>query len=85
MQTKMEDLPLPTLFEQARKIHSTATDSGADQVHSILRKLLSILRYFFVLGIWGFRVLNFLGNVGKIVGGGQEGFGGSGEMRGHGK
>ncbi|KAI9097839.1 hypothetical protein K1719_025610 [Acacia pycnantha] len=28
---KMEDMPLPSLFEQARKIHSTATESGADQ------------------------------------------------------
>jgi immunoglobulin-binding protein 1 len=27
----MDDLPLPSLFELARKIHSTATDSGADQ------------------------------------------------------
>ncbi|XP_022723369.1 PP2A regulatory subunit TAP46-like isoform X2 [Durio zibethinus] len=27
----MEDLPLPALFEQARKIHLTATESGADQ------------------------------------------------------
>lgn len=29
---KMEDMPLPALFEQARKIHATATESGADQV-----------------------------------------------------
>ncbi|XP_021294173.1 PP2A regulatory subunit TAP46 [Herrania umbratica] len=28
---KMEDMPLPALFEQARKIHLTATESGADQ------------------------------------------------------
>ncbi|XP_039687607.1 PP2A regulatory subunit TAP46 isoform X2 [Medicago truncatula] len=28
---KMEDMPLPALFEQARKIHATATESGADQ------------------------------------------------------
>ncbi|EOY23575.1 2A phosphatase associated protein of 46 kD [Theobroma cacao] len=28
---KMEDMPLPALFEQARKIHITATESGADQ------------------------------------------------------
>lgn len=27
----MEDLPLPALFEQARKIHSAATESGTDQ------------------------------------------------------
>ncbi|KAJ1390124.1 TAP46-like protein [Sesbania bispinosa] len=27
----MEDMPLPALFEQARKIHATATESGADQ------------------------------------------------------
>ncbi|KAK6250752.1 hypothetical protein SCA6_004757 [Theobroma cacao] len=27
----MEDMPLPALFEQARKIHITATESGADQ------------------------------------------------------
>ncbi|XP_028790971.1 PP2A regulatory subunit TAP46-like [Neltuma alba] len=27
----MEDIPLPSLFEQARKIHTTATESGADQ------------------------------------------------------
>ncbi|KDP30499.1 hypothetical protein JCGZ_16178 [Jatropha curcas] len=28
---KMEDMPLPALFEKARKIHLTATESGADQ------------------------------------------------------
>ncbi|CAJ2667451.1 PP2A regulatory subunit TAP46 [Trifolium pratense] len=28
---KMEDMPLPALFEQARKIHATATEFGADQ------------------------------------------------------
>ncbi|XP_061348946.1 PP2A regulatory subunit TAP46 [Gastrolobium bilobum] len=28
---KIEDLPLPALFEQARKIHATATESGAGQ------------------------------------------------------
>ncbi|KAJ9159888.1 hypothetical protein P3X46_025342 [Hevea brasiliensis] len=28
---KIEDLPLPHLFEQARKIHLTATESAADQ------------------------------------------------------
>ncbi|KAH1255665.1 PP2A regulatory subunit TAP46 [Glycine max] len=27
----MDDMPLPALFEQARKIHAAATDSGADQ------------------------------------------------------
>ncbi|XP_027335352.1 PP2A regulatory subunit TAP46 isoform X1 [Abrus precatorius] len=27
----MEDMPLPALFERARKIHATAIDSGADQ------------------------------------------------------
>ena len=30
----MEDLPLPALFEHARKIHTTAMESGADQVHA---------------------------------------------------
>ncbi|OMP00940.1 TAP42-like protein [Corchorus capsularis] len=28
---KIEDMPLPALFDQARKIHLTATESGADQ------------------------------------------------------
>ncbi|CAL0305426.1 unnamed protein product [Lupinus luteus] len=28
---KIEDMPLPALFDQARKIHATATESGADQ------------------------------------------------------
>ncbi|XP_027335359.1 PP2A regulatory subunit TAP46 isoform X2 [Abrus precatorius] len=28
----MEDMPLPALFERARKIHATAIDSGADQL-----------------------------------------------------
>ncbi|KAK7819985.1 hypothetical protein CFP56_039435 [Quercus suber] len=28
---KREDLPLPSLFEQARKIHSSVIDYGADQ------------------------------------------------------
>ncbi|KAJ7965333.1 PP2A regulatory subunit TAP46 [Quillaja saponaria] len=27
----MEEMPLPALFEQAQKIHTTATESGADQ------------------------------------------------------
>ncbi|KAK6936672.1 TAP46-like protein [Dillenia turbinata] len=30
-ETKLEEMPLPALFEQARKIHSMASDSGADQ------------------------------------------------------
>ncbi|GLT63663.1 hypothetical protein SLA2020_362090 [Shorea laevis] len=30
-EVKMEEIPLPALFEQARKIHLTATESGADQ------------------------------------------------------
>lgn len=28
----MEDLPLPSIFEQARKIHTAATESASDQV-----------------------------------------------------
>ncbi|CAJ1974409.1 unnamed protein product [Sphenostylis stenocarpa] len=32
----MEDLPLPALFEQARKIHAAATESAADQ--EVVRK-----------------------------------------------
>lgn len=28
----MEDLPLPSIFEQARKIHIAATESASDQV-----------------------------------------------------
>jgi hypothetical protein len=32
---KMEDMPLPALFEQARKIHATATEFGADQVRKL--------------------------------------------------
>ncbi|GKU89080.1 hypothetical protein SLEP1_g3270 [Rubroshorea leprosula] len=30
-EVKMEETPLPALFEQARKIHLTVTESGADQ------------------------------------------------------
>ncbi|MBA0875946.1 hypothetical protein Goshw_025041 [Gossypium schwendimanii] len=30
-ESKMDDMPLPSLFEQASKIHLTATESGADQ------------------------------------------------------
>ncbi|KAB2054524.1 hypothetical protein ES319_A12G260800v1 [Gossypium barbadense] len=30
-ESKMEDMPLPALFEQTSKIHLTATESGADQ------------------------------------------------------
>ncbi|KAG8476369.1 hypothetical protein CXB51_033303 [Gossypium anomalum] len=30
-ESKMEDMPLPAFFEQANKIHLTATESGADQ------------------------------------------------------
>lgn len=29
---KMEDMSLPALFEQARKIHNIATDSAVDKV-----------------------------------------------------
>ncbi|XP_077249623.1 2A phosphatase associated protein of 46 kD [Tasmannia lanceolata] len=39
---KMEDMPLPSLFEQARKIHYTASDSGVDQ--DTLRKGLEALQ-----------------------------------------
>jgi hypothetical protein len=28
----MEEVPLPSLFEQARQIHSTASESSVDQV-----------------------------------------------------
>ena len=48
---KMEEMPLPALFEQARKIHATVTDSGAaDQVC-----LFSFFIFFFnFLGVrWG--------------------------------
>ncbi|KAG2701432.1 hypothetical protein I3843_06G040900 [Carya illinoinensis] len=38
----MEDVPLPVLFEQARKIHSTATESGADQ--ELVRKGCEVLK-----------------------------------------
>ncbi|KAJ3671198.1 hypothetical protein LUZ60_008624 [Juncus effusus] len=38
----MEDLPLPALFEQARQIHSTASDSSVDQ--DTLRKGIELLR-----------------------------------------
>ncbi|MBA0755626.1 hypothetical protein Gogos_020395 [Gossypium gossypioides] len=30
-ESKMDDMPLPAVFEQASKIHLTATESGADQ------------------------------------------------------
>ena len=30
----MEEMPLPAVFEQARKIHATAIESGADQVRT---------------------------------------------------
>lgn len=37
----MEELPLPVLFEKARQIHSTASESSVDQV------LLPIISFFF--------------------------------------
>ncbi|XP_008806428.1 PP2A regulatory subunit TAP46 [Phoenix dactylifera] len=39
---KMEEMPLPALFEQARKIHSMASESSADQ--ETLRKGIEALR-----------------------------------------
>lgn len=41
-QMNTEDMPLPALFEQARQIHSTATDSTVDQ--DKLKKACDILR-----------------------------------------
>lgn len=38
----MEDMPLPALFDQARKIHSAASDSAVDQ--ETLRKGIEMLR-----------------------------------------
>ncbi|KAJ0045090.1 hypothetical protein Pint_05059 [Pistacia integerrima] len=37
----MDELPLPALFEQARKIHQTATESGCDQ--DVVRKGCQVL------------------------------------------
>lgn len=48
--SKMEDLTLPALFEQARKIHLTATESGADQV----RLTQSYSQSDCVVFLWGF-------------------------------
>ena len=47
---RMEDVPLPALFEQARKIHNsaTATASAADQVRFSLL-ILSLFFFFCVL------------------------------------
>ena len=42
----MDDMPLPALFEQARKIHAAATDSGADQVRYTLLSLFLFLFLF---------------------------------------
>ncbi|KAK6926024.1 TAP46-like protein [Dillenia turbinata] len=42
-ETRMEEMPLPALFEQARKIHSTECDSGADQ--ETVRKGCEILQH----------------------------------------
>nr|DAD17931.1 TPA_asm: hypothetical protein HUJ06_019394 [Nelumbo nucifera] len=39
---RMEEMPLPALFEQARKIHSMASESGVDQ--EMLRKGCDALR-----------------------------------------
>lgn len=33
---KMEEMSLPALFEEARKIHLIASESGADKVQSLL-------------------------------------------------
>ncbi|KAK5777891.1 hypothetical protein PVK06_045858 [Gossypium arboreum] len=38
-ESKMEDMPLPALFEQTSKIHLTAMESGADQVPFYLAEL----------------------------------------------
>ncbi|KAG7016163.1 PP2A regulatory subunit TAP46 [Cucurbita argyrosperma subsp. argyrosperma] len=38
----MEDLPLPSIFEQARKIHNAATESASDQ--DVVRKGCDALR-----------------------------------------
>ncbi|XP_054788414.1 PP2A regulatory subunit TAP46-like [Prosopis cineraria] len=39
---KMEDVSLPSVFEQARRVHTTATESGADQ--EVVRKGCEVLR-----------------------------------------
>nr|XP_019703466.1 PP2A regulatory subunit TAP46-like [Elaeis guineensis] len=41
-ESTMEEMPLPALFEQARKIHSMATESSVDQ--ETLRKGIEALR-----------------------------------------
>lgn len=54
----MEDMPLPALFEQARKIHATATEFGADQVHRVFSSFLflSFILFLCLLIEYGFLV-----------------------------
>jgi hypothetical protein len=52
----VDDMPLPALFDQARKIHETATESVADQVNSTpLNAPFFIFSFFvFCLIVFGF-------------------------------
>lgn len=44
---RMEDLPLPALFELARKIHADATESAVDQVRYLHAPLFCFWFWFF--------------------------------------
>lgn len=74
---KMENMPLPALFEQARKIHLMATDSGADQVSSLLCLIQCSFTLFNLIN------MNFFGS--HSAGSGKERMRGAGEVRGHDK
>jgi len=51
----MEDMPLPSLFEQSRKIHLAATESAVDQVSGVISG--ATISFFF--GVFRFRDLFF--------------------------
>ena len=75
VECKMEDMSLPTLFEQARKIHLMATESGADQVRSFSCLIQCSFTAFLS------DRCEFLGYAGY----GRERMRGAGEVRGHDK
>ena len=63
----MEDLPLPSIFEQARKIHNAATESASDQVLFCTFVFFLIRIFFFFDDLWILKVFvsSFvLGNLG---------------------
>lgn len=75
---KLEDMSLPALFEQARKIHMAASESAVDQVRSRPRDRVSWLLFVYRGFVLDFVLLSFGGE-----GYSEEGGPGFAKMRGY--